>query len=240
MALATEQVVGDVGLFTPLHAMDYSIPELPEGEFNKLQKKFEKVMVKHVMSSDELSYEKFLQSCPGAQEFVDNFHRLYSIGGLGDAGQGRIVDPSLDVADWMAANRNATEFCVALQRLDEDRKFQGAAHQDGVRHEHHMVLQRGRDVLAVVDRTAASTPHTVIRFDMLLLCCQLPHACTGVPIGFYVDENGRAHTLWTFTTASYNLWPQVIIDKEPCCVMQLLGLIQFSMIPRHPQEKGNN
>ncbi len=90
-ASSSEQVVGDLGVFTPLNDMDYCIPE---GEYQKLQKRFSRILVKEDMNPDRLSYEEFLLSCPAANEFLVNFKRMYARGQLHDAGQGRIVDPS--------------------------------------------------------------------------------------------------------------------------------------------------
>jgi hypothetical protein len=196
---------------------------------------------------------RFLEGVPAANQFSSNYQRLYVNGQLGEAGQGRIMDPSSDVADWMVAHRNATEMCLVSQKLEQDTTVQGAVSQRRSRTVfvlntrlkrmkpssstrrfacayQTLVLKQGREVLAVVDHTAAN--RTVIRLDMLLMCAQLPHGSTGIPIGYWVDDQRRAHTLFTFTDSSYGNWHQILINKKACCVMQLLGLTQFRMIPR--------
>ena len=69
-------------------------------------------MVKLDMNPGRLCYDEFLKACPAANQFSSNYQRLYVNGQLCEAGQGRIMDPSSDVADWMVAHKNATEMCL--------------------------------------------------------------------------------------------------------------------------------
>jgi hypothetical protein len=42
---------------------------------------------------------------------------------------------------------------------------------------------------------------------------------------------------YTYTKSGVNNWPHVVVGGMECCVMQLLGLTQFKIIPRHPQDQ---
>ena len=123
---------------------------------------------------------------------------------------GRQLKKEMKNAVWMIAHQHNMEMCLVSQKLEHDTTVRGAAFQNGVQVKQELRLNQGREVLAVVDHTAAN--RTVIRLDMLMMCAQLPHGTAGIPIGYWMDDEGRAHELFSFTTASYNNWPQVLID----------------------------
>ncbi len=52
-----------------------------------------------------------------------------------------------------------------------------------------------------------------------------------------VSITGAEQSFAVFTTSDsgYNIWPSVKVDGEDCCVLELLGLLQFAVIPRNPQ-----
>ncbi len=104
---------------------------------------------------------------------------------------------------------------MVTKRLDQDTTVHGEAYKNGALVQHHLVLKTGRDVLAVLDNTAAN--RHVIHLDMLLMCAQLPHGSTGITIGYRENYKGQALTLFAFTDASYSNWPFIIIDKKPAC-----------------------
>ena len=66
-----------------------------------------------------------------------------------------------------------------------------------------------------------------------LFQCQIVHA-RGVPLLEYTNEE-TVRTHCSSTSACHSAWPYVTVDSADCCVLQLLGLTQFEMIPRNPQ-----
>lgn len=76
-----------------------------------------------------------------------------------------------------------------------------------------------------------------LHFDVLLFCLQFPHV-RRMPLLDYTTRGGGvagSEPVYTTTGAGYHMWPSVQVDGEECCVPQLLGLLQFQVIPRHPQ-----
>ena len=77
----------------------------------------------------------------------------------------------------------------------------------------------------------------VLHLDVLLFCLQFPHV-RGMPL---LDRRTRiagveeSFAVFTTTNAGYSIWPSVNVDGEYCCVLELLGLLQFPVIPRNPQ-----
>ena len=80
------------------------------------------------------------------------------------------------------------------------------------------------------------------RLHMDLAAClyQFPHL-SGVPLLDIttVSDTGRVESVPIYSqisSASGN-WPTVLVEGESCCVLQLLGLTQFPVVPRHPQSQ---
>ena len=73
----------------------------------------------------------------------------------------------------------------------------------------------------------------VLRLSALLFHCQIMHA-RGVPLLEYADGQ-KVRTHCSSTSACHSTWPNVTVERADCCVLQLLGLTQFEMIPRNPQ-----
>jgi hypothetical protein len=73
----------------------------------------------------------------------------------------------------------------------------------------------------------------VLRLGALVFNCQILHA-RGVPLLEYVDGR-KVRTKCSKTSACHSAWPHVDVERAGCCVLQLLGLTQFEMIPRNPQ-----
>jgi hypothetical protein len=73
----------------------------------------------------------------------------------------------------------------------------------------------------------------VLRLSALLFQCQLLHA-RGVPLLEY-SNGAKKRTNCSSTSACHSAWPYVTVESNGCCVLQLLGLTQFEMIPRNPQ-----
>ena len=77
----------------------------------------------------------------------------------------------------------------------------------------------------------------VLHLDVLLFCLQFPHV-RRVPL---LDRRTRiagveqSFAVFTTTDSGYSIWPCVKVNDEDCCVLELLGLLQFAVIPRNPQ-----
>ena len=77
-----------------------------------------------------------------------------------------------------------------------------------------------------------------LHLDLLLFCMQFPHV-RGIPLldlrTRRVDGSFGSEPLFTTTRSGYNIWPSVKLDNKECCVDELLGLLQFTAMPRNPQ-----
>ncbi len=51
------------------------------------------------------------------------------------------------------------------------------------------------------------------------------------------DDGGQAVAVYSKIDSGYSNWPYVLVEGESCCVLQLLGLTQFPVVPRHPQHQ---
>jgi hypothetical protein len=92
-------------------------------------------------------------------------------------------------------------------------------------------------VLRVIDHARPGS--FTIQLQALLFQLQYPNA-VGVPVLRYNTAPGQAQSLLSFVPADYHAWPQVMLPgtgkkPTPVCVAQLVGLLQFGVIPRHPQ-----
>jgi hypothetical protein len=73
----------------------------------------------------------------------------------------------------------------------------------------------------------------ILYLDAFMLQCQILHA-RGVPLLEYT--NGQIiRTHCSRSSACHSAWPYATVESECLCILQLLGLIQFEMIPRNPQ-----
>jgi hypothetical protein len=72
-----------------------------------------------------------------------------------------------------------------------------------------------------------------LHLSAFLFQCQLLHA-RGVPLLEHTKGN-KVRTHCSKTPACHSAWPGVTVESANCCVLQLLGLTQFEMIPRNPQ-----
>ena len=91
-------------------------------------------------------------------------------------------------------------------------------------------------MLRVIDNARPGS--FTIQLQALLFQLQYPNA-VGVPVVCYNVAPGEAKPLLSFIPADYHAWPQVMLPGQkpvkPICVAQLVGLLQFGVIPRHPQ-----
>ncbi len=88
--------------------------------------------------------------------------------------------------------------------------------------------------------------HKVPRFytlhlNLLLLQIRFPNL-RGLPLLDFTtvgaDGSSESVAQLTYTKSGGNNWPQVKVEGKSCCALQLMGLVQFKVIKRHPQEKG--
>ena len=76
-----------------------------------------------------------------------------------------------------------------------------------------------------------------LHLDLLLLQMQCPHV-SGVPLLDIITvlDDGSSRAVAVYSQSS-SVWPTVQVEGESCCVLQLLGLTQFRVVPRHPQQQ---
>jgi hypothetical protein len=76
-----------------------------------------------------------------------------------------------------------------------------------------------------------------LHLDLLLFQMQCPHV-SGVPLMdiVTVSDDGSRQAVAVYSRSS-SVWPTVLVEGESCCVLQLLGLTQFRVVPRHPQHQ---
>ena len=87
--------------------------------------------------------------------------------------------------------------------------------------------------------------HKVQRFytlhlNLLLLQLQFPNL-RGLPlldITTIVADRSKSDAQLTYNKSGWSSWPFVKVEGKSCCVLQLVGLVQFKVIKRHPNEKG--
>ena len=74
-----------------------------------------------------------------------------------------------------------------------------------------------------------------LHLDLLLFQMQCQHV-SGVPLLdiITVSDDGSRQAVAVYSRSS-SVWPTVLVEGESCCVLQLLGLTQFRVVPRHPQ-----
>ena len=77
-----------------------------------------------------------------------------------------------------------------------------------------------------------------LHLDLLLVQLLVPNL-RGLPV-LDVSTPSEQHSELAYYTYVYggSRWPCVLVGGEQCCVMQLLGLTQFEVVPRHPQSEG--
>jgi hypothetical protein len=88
----------------------------------------------------------------------------------------------------------------------------------------------------VLKRSPTKPAHgffNIMHLDAFMLQCQILHA-RGVPLLEYTDGQ-KIRTQCSSTSACHSAWPIATVESECVCILQLLGLIQFEMIPRNPQ-----
>ena len=73
----------------------------------------------------------------------------------------------------------------------------------------------------------------VLHLSSFIFQCQFLHA-RGVPL-LECTNGTKVRTQCSSTSACHSAWPYVTVENAGCCVLQLLGLAQFEMIPRNPQ-----
>ena len=99
-------------------------------------------------------------------------------------------------------------------------------------------IARGNQVLETLSQGHACKKFMTLHLDLLLAQLLVPNMC-GLPL---VDVSTPSELLSeraekTYTKSGGNNWPHVKVGGEECCVMQLLGLTQFKIVPRHPQSQ---
>ena len=57
-----------------------------------------------------------------------------------------------------------------------------------------------------------------------------------VETALHVAFKDHPNRLWRCTGSGGNNWAKVRVEGKDCCVLQLLGLTQFSVVPRHPKK----
>ena len=74
-----------------------------------------------------------------------------------------------------------------------------------------------------------------LHLDLLLVQMLLPNV-RGLPL---IDLTSAAGSLavYTYTKSGGHNWAHVLVEEEECCVLQLLGLTQFSVVPRNPRHE---
>ncbi len=80
----------------------------------------------------------------------------------------------------------------------------------------------------------------VHHLNLLLLQLQFPNL-RGLPlldITTVGADGSESIAQRTYTKSGGNNWPHVKVEGKSCCALQLMGLVQFKVIKRHPQEKG--
>jgi hypothetical protein len=95
-----------------------------------------------------------------------------------------------------------------------------------------MVIPEDTDVLERLPPNHDELYFYRLHLDMLLFCIQFPHV-RRLPL-LDLMTGGGSHAIFTTTGAGYHIWPTVWVGGDDCCVLQLLGLLQFAIIPRHP------
>jgi len=185
------------------------------------------------INPNRLAYPEFLQQCASAREFSNHVAGLYSAGELGGHGHGRIGDAEAIVDEWKIKNENAKAVCFQAKFLEADTTARGGCYNKGVHQKHSLVFEKNTHVLEVLKPTSTAD-RVVVYLDMLLLSAQISNA-QGIPIGYRVQA-GQAKTLFTYATSGSNNWAHFDVDGDACCVLTIVGLLQFGMIPRHPQK----
>ena len=74
-----------------------------------------------------------------------------------------------------------------------------------------------------------------IHLDLLLVQMLHPNM-RGLPLLDLTSADG-SRAVYTYTKSGSHNWPHVLVEGEECCVLQLLGLTQFSVVPRNPQSQ---
>ena len=74
-----------------------------------------------------------------------------------------------------------------------------------------------------------------IHLDLLLVQMLLPNV-RGLPLLDLTSAAG-SRAVYTYTKSRGNNWAHVLVEDEECCVPQLLGLTQFSVVPRNPRHE---
>jgi hypothetical protein len=105
--------------------------------------------------------------------------------------------------------------------------------------------QNGKEIPAKIEFTAGDLVlksclarptrgfYYVLHLSAFLFQCQLLHA-RGVPLLDYTDgQKVRSHC--SSTSSCHSVWPYATVEGAGRCVLELLGLTQFEMIPRNPQ-----
>ena len=73
----------------------------------------------------------------------------------------------------------------------------------------------------------------ILYMDAFMMQSQILHA-RGVPLLEYTNGD-KVRTLCSSTSARHSAWPYATVESAHCCILELLGLTQFEMIPRNPQ-----
>ncbi len=96
-------------------------------------------------------------------------------------------------------------------------------------------IMDGCRVLQVLPQGHGYEEFYTIHLDLLLVQMLLPNM-RRLPLLDLTSVNGSS-AMRTYTTSGGNNWAKVLVEGKDCCVLQLLGLTQFSVVPRHPKKE---
>ena len=96
----------------------------------------------------------------------------------------------------------------------------------------------GRQVMEKLSPGHGCPKFQTLHLDLLLVQLLVPNL-RGLPV-LDVSTPSEQHSELAYYTYVYggSRWLYVLVGGKGCCVLQLLGLTQFVIIPRHPQSKG--
>lgn len=112
----------------------------------------------------------------------------------------------------------------------------GFVYEDGVQQRRKIIFRAGTRVYRRVRTRSADKASCTINVPALLFQLERPGE-VGVPVLYQTDANSDSSSAkFSFTNGVYSRWARVSVFGRPCCVAQLVCLLQFSMSPVKPQK----
>jgi len=117
-----------------------------------------------------------------------------------------------------------------------DEEIYGHMFEDGEQHRRKIIFRAGTRVYRRVRTRSADRASCTINIPALLFQLERPGE-VGVPVLYQTDANSdTSNAMLSFTNGVYSRWARVNVFGRPCCVAQLVCLLQFSMSPVNPQK----